>query len=54
MFRGIMGRLLERVFHDDPVSMVSSLFGAKAPTQAELGEMKKLIADAEAKRGKSD
>jgi len=47
-FRGIMGRLLERVFHDDTVSMVSSLFGAKAPTPEQLDKLRQLIDETEA------
>jgi predicted transcriptional regulator len=47
-FRGITGRLLERVFHNDTVSMVSSLFGAKPPTRTQLDQLRKLIDDTEA------
>jgi len=45
----VLGRLLTRVFHDNTVSMVSSLFGAKAPTQAQVDELRSMLDEIESR-----
>jgi len=42
-YRDVVGRLLERVFANDPVALVSSLFGAKQPTAEELARLEALV-----------
>lgn len=42
-YRSVVGRMLERVFADDPVALVSSLFGARAPNERELERLKTLV-----------
>lgn len=43
VYGGVVGRLLERVFANDPIALVSSLFGAKAPTAEDLARLEELV-----------
>jgi len=42
-FQDVAGRMLQRVFRNDTVSMISSLFGAKQPSRQELEELRELV-----------
>lgn len=42
-YQGVVQRVLERVFANDPVALVSSLFGARAPNEKELQRLSRLI-----------
>lgn len=42
-YQSVVGRLMERVFANDPVALVSSLFGAKKPTAKQLTRLQDLI-----------
>ena len=42
-FEPMIKRVLYRLFHDNPVSVVASLFDARPMTPAELDEMSRLI-----------
>lgn len=42
-YRQVVGRLLERVFGGSKLTLVSSLFETKAPTEDELAQLKKLV-----------
>jgi predicted transcriptional regulator len=44
-YTSVVKRLLERVFANDPVTLVSSLVTAKAPTRRELAQLRRLVAD---------
>lgn len=48
-YRGVIGRVLERVFAGDPVALVSSLFGARAPNEQQLERLRSLVEELEAK-----
>ena len=41
--QNVVGRVLERVFLDDPVALVSSLFGARPPSAEELDRMAQIV-----------
>jgi predicted transcriptional regulator len=45
--RRVLGRLLQRVFGNDPVSLVSSLLAARSPTAAEVAALRRLVDDLE-------
>ena len=47
-YRNVAGRMLERVFADDPVALVSSAFGARAPRADEIERLKALVEAMEA------
>jgi predicted transcriptional regulator len=51
-YSSVIGRMLRRVFHQDSLSMVTSLFAAKPPTQSEVRELRKLLDQLEKKRGR--
>jgi BlaI family transcriptional regulator, penicillinase repressor len=42
-YRQVVGRLLERVFGGSKLTLVSSLFETKAPTEDELAQLKELV-----------
>ena len=42
-YRGVMRRLLERVFGNDSLVLVASLFDVKAPTRREVDELRALL-----------
>ena len=42
-FGRVTGRLAERIFQNDPISMISSLLGAKPPTRSELDRLRELV-----------
>jgi predicted transcriptional regulator len=50
-YSSVIGRMLRRVFHQDSLSMVTSLFAVKPPTQSEVKELRKLLDQLEKKRG---
>lgn len=41
--RGAARRLVERVFHNDTVSLVSSLYGGRTPSEDEVAELRDLV-----------
>jgi BlaI family transcriptional regulator, penicillinase repressor len=44
-YRGVVRRLLERVFGNDSLMLVSSLFDVKEPTRREVDELRALLDD---------
>jgi BlaI family transcriptional regulator, penicillinase repressor len=42
-YRQVVGRLVERVFGGSKLTLVSSLFDSKAPTEEELAQLKELV-----------
>lgn len=48
--RKLLRRLLRRIFADDSVTLVASLFDAKRPTERELSEIRRLLDDLEKRR----
>jgi len=42
-YRQVIGRLLERVFGGSKLTLVSSLYETKAPTEDELAQLKELV-----------
>jgi BlaI family penicillinase repressor len=42
-YRQVVGRLLERVFWGNKLTLVSSLFESKAPTEVELAQLRELL-----------
>lgn len=51
-YRQVVGRLLERVFGGSRLTLVSSLFEVKAPTEDEIEELKKLVDELHGKQQK--
>ena len=47
-YRNVVGRMLQRVFDNDPVALVASAFGARTPKAEELDRLKALVAAMEA------
>ena len=50
--RSLLRRVVERIFTNDPARLVASLFEAKAPTASELRQIRDLVDELEARRGK--
>ena len=50
-YRGILDRMLRRIFRDRPVSLVASLFDVRRPSEKEIDELRSLL-DSFSKRGK--
>jgi BlaI family transcriptional regulator, penicillinase repressor len=48
--RPLLKRLVNRVFHGDPVGLVASLFETRPPTPQELDDLQRLIVDLRKKR----
>ena len=44
-YRGVVSRLLQRVFGNDSLMLVSSLFDVKEPTRREVDELRALLDD---------
>jgi predicted transcriptional regulator len=44
-YRSVVERVAERVFNNDKIGLVSSLFGAKPPTADELSQLRRLVDD---------
>lgn len=42
-YRSVIRRVAERVFLDDRIGLVSSLFGGKPPTEDEIGRLRALV-----------
>ena len=42
-YGGVVSRLVERVFRNDRLGVVASLFSGKPPTRAEVRELKRLV-----------
>jgi predicted transcriptional regulator len=42
-YRGVLARLVRRVFRGDRLSLVSTLFEARKPTEAEIAALKALV-----------
>jgi predicted transcriptional regulator len=42
-YRGVLTRLVKRVFRGDRMSLVSTLFDARKPTESEIAELKALV-----------
>jgi predicted transcriptional regulator len=42
-YSSVLGRLMQRVFHQDSLSLVTSLFAVKPPTRSEVDELRKLL-----------
>ena len=42
-YRGVLARLVKRVFRGDRMSLVSTLFDARKPTEAEIAELQDLV-----------
>ena len=42
-YGGVLGRLVERVFGNDPVALVSSLFGGRSPSAEEVARLEELV-----------
>ena len=51
-YSSVIGRMLRRVFHQDSLSLVTSLFAVKPPTQSEVRELRELLDQLERKRGR--
>ncbi len=51
-YSSVIGRMLRRVFHQDSLSLVTSLFAVKPPTEREVKELRKLLNQMEKKRGR--
>lgn len=47
--RGVIARMLERVFRDRPVSLVASLFEVRKPDEKEIEELRSLLDSIEEK-----
>jgi predicted transcriptional regulator len=46
-YRSVVGRVAERVFLDDRIGLVSSLFGAKPPSDDEISRLRELVDELE-------
>jgi len=42
-YRGVLSRLVKRVFRGDRMSLVSTLFDVRKPTEAEIAELQDLV-----------
>jgi len=42
-YRGVLARLVKRVFRGDRLSLVSTLFDVRKPTEAEIAELQHLV-----------
>ncbi|MGZ5444726.1 MAG: BlaI/MecI/CopY family transcriptional regulator [Thermoanaerobaculia bacterium] len=49
-YRGILDRMLRRIFRDRPVSLVASLFDARKPSAKEIDELRSLLDEVARKR----
>lgn len=49
-FRGIIGQLVQRVFHGDNVALVASLFETNPPTAEEVDKLQQMLAELRRKR----
>lgn len=43
MYRGLLRRVVRRIFGNDPAHLVASLFDAKPPTRDELRQIRELV-----------
>ena len=43
MYRGLVRRIVRRIFANDPARLVASLFDAKPPTRDELRQIRELV-----------
>ena len=53
-YRQVVGRMVERVFGGDPVALVTSLFGARAPSEAQLERLDALVEELHARQREDD
>ena len=53
-YRKILGDLLQRIFSDDGVALVSSLFDSRPPTADELEQLQQLLDDCRTKARKKE
>jgi BlaI family penicillinase repressor len=51
-YRGILDRMLTRIFRDRPVSLVASLFDVRKPSESEIEELRSLLEKISRKRGR--
>jgi BlaI family penicillinase repressor len=50
LFRGLVRRMVRRIFANDPARLVASLFDAKPPTREELRQIRELVEKMEKRR----
>jgi predicted transcriptional regulator len=50
-FSHLIRDLLQRVFHDDPIPLVASLFETRPPTTKEVVELRKMLDELRPKKG---
>ncbi|MEO8215510.1 MAG: BlaI/MecI/CopY family transcriptional regulator [Acidobacteriota bacterium] len=51
-YKGVIARLLDRVFHDDPAALVSTLLSVRPPTDAEARELRSMVDRLQTRRKK--
>lgn len=49
-YRSVLRRMVERLFHGEPLAMVSALFDARPPTADEIDELRRMVNDLSEKR----